>query len=167
MRCHHPGQVLQTGGRRRGRRTAGADHQRHRAAQADQSAGTKTLIETLSKTQRIVAQSGQRKAVDGQRKLYAWHASEVDWISKGKAKHPYEFGVRVGIASTPKGNLIAGARAFHGNTYDRHILNELLEQTAILMQYGSIKPLIAFVDLGYRGVGPRNPQVQIVHRGKS
>lgn len=38
------------------------------------------------KAARIVAQSGQRKAVDGQPKLYAWHAPEVDCISKGKAK---------------------------------------------------------------------------------
>jgi len=44
------------------------------------------LAQTLSKAARIVAQSGQRKAVDGQPKLYAWHAPEVDCISKGKAK---------------------------------------------------------------------------------
>ena len=39
-------------------------------------------------------------------------------VSKGKAKQPYEFGVKVGIASTLKGNLIVGARAFPGNPYD-------------------------------------------------
>src|SRR5690606_9271822 len=53
-------------------------------------------------------------------KLYAWHAPEVDCISKGKARRPYEFGVKVGIASTFKGNLIVGARAFHRNPYDGH-----------------------------------------------
>jgi transposase, IS5 family len=81
-----------------------------------------------------VDQSGQRKAVDGQPKLYAWHAPEVDCINKGKAKTPYEFGVKVGIASTLKGNLIVGAKAFHGNPYDGHTLNEQLEQATILMQ---------------------------------
>ncbi len=31
-------------------------------------------------------------------KLYALHAPEVECISKGKARNPYEFGVKVGIA---------------------------------------------------------------------
>jgi IS5 family transposase len=125
------------------------------------------LGEVVSKAARIVAQSGQRKAVDGQRKLYAWHAPEVDCISKGKAKQPYEFGVKVGIASTLNANLIVGARAFHGNPYDGHTLNAQLEQAGILMQDKQTKPATAFVDLGYRGVDADNPDVHIVHRGKS
>ncbi|MCT0224377.1 hypothetical protein [Synechococcus sp. CS-1328] len=43
------------------------------------------LAETLNKARRIVSQSAQRKVADGQSKLYAWHAPEVDCISKGKA----------------------------------------------------------------------------------
>ena len=125
------------------------------------------LGQTLSKALRIVTQSGQRKAADGHPKLYAWHAPEVDCISKGKAKQPYEFGVKVGIASTLKHNLIVGARAFHGNPYDGHTLNEQLEQASILMQDSKVKPSTAFVDLGYRGVDAQNPDVEIVHRGKS
>jgi len=125
------------------------------------------LGETLNKAARIVGQSGQRKAVDGQRKLYSFHAPEVDCISKGKARTPYEFGVKVGIASTLHGNLIVGARAFHCNPYDGHTLNEQLEQATILMQDSRIKPSTAFVDLGYRGVDADNPDVHIVHRGKS
>jgi IS5 family transposase len=105
--------------------------------------------------------------VDGQRKLYAWHAPEVECISKGNARQPYEFGVKVGIASTLKGNLIVGARAFHGNPYDGHTLAEQLEQASILMQDSAAKPTTAFVDLGYRGVDAQNPEVRIVHRGKS
>ena len=38
---------------------------------------------------RIVAQSGQRKAADGQPKLYAWHAPEVDCISKVRREVAY------------------------------------------------------------------------------
>lgn len=125
------------------------------------------LGETLEKAARIVAQSGQRKAVAGQRKLYAWHAPEVDCISKGKARTPYEFGVKVSIASTLKHNLIVGARAFHGNPYDGHTLNEQLEQASILMQDSKVRPSTAFVDLGYRGVDAQNPDVHIVHRGKA
>lgn len=125
------------------------------------------LGQTLEKAARIVAQSGQRKAVAGQRKLYAWHAPEVDCISKGKARTPYEFGVKVSIASTLKHNLIVGARAFHGNPYDGHTLNEQLEQASILMQDSKVRPSTAFVDLGYRGVDAQNPDVHIVHRGKA
>ena len=131
-------------------------------------AGVRQVLgETLEKAARIVAQSGQRKAVAGQRKLYAWHAPEVDCISKGKARTPYEFGVKVGIASTLKHNLIVGARAFHGNPYDGHTLNEQLEQASILMQDSKVRPSTAFVDLGYRGVDAQNPDVHIVHRGKA
>lgn len=138
-----------------------------RKASAIGQAVREALAETLSKAARIAAQSAQRKAIDGQPKLYAWHAPEVDCISKGKARTPYEFEVKVGIASTFKGNLIVGARAFHGNPYDGHTLNEQLEQAAILMQDSRSKPATAFVDLGYRGVDADNPDVHIVHRGKT
>jgi IS5 family transposase len=122
---------------------------------------------TLARAAQIVAQSGSKKAKDGVPKLYSFHAPEVSCISKGKSKQPYEFGVKVGIASTLKGNLIVGARAFHGNPYDGHTLNAQLEQATILMQDTGNKPTTAFVDLGYRGVDQDNPGVRIVHRGKS
>ena len=138
-----------------------------RKVSAIEAAVQEALSDTLSKAKRLCAQSAQRKTRDGQRKLYAWHAPEVDCISKGKAKTPYEFGVKVGIASTLKGNLVVGARAFHGNPYDGHTLHEQLEQAAILMQDRSTKPTTAFVDLGYRGVDAANPDVHIVHRGKA
>jgi len=105
--------------------------------------------------------------VSGQPKLYSWHAPEVDCISKGKARTPYEFGTKVGIASTLKGNLIVGAKAFHGNPYDGHTLQSQLEQATILMQDTHHQPATAFADLGYRGVDADNTSVRIVHRGKS
>lgn len=138
-----------------------------RKASAIGQAVREALAETLNKARRIVFQSGQRKAADGQPKLYAWHAPEVDCISKGKARTPYEFGVKVGIASTLRGNLIVGARAFHGNPYDGHTLAEQLEQATILMQDSTARPATAFVDLGYRGVDADLPGVHIVHRGKA
>ena len=95
------------------------------------------------------------------------HAGNGVFLPDGKAKQPYEFGVKVGIASTLRGNLIVGAKAFHGNPYDGHTLNEQLEQAAILMQDSRSKPATAFVDLGYRGVDADNPDVHIVHRGKA
>lgn len=136
-----------------------------RKAQPVAAAVRAALEETLAKAARIVAQSRQRKAVGGP-KLYAWHAPEVECISKGKARQLHEFGVKVGLASTLNGNLIVGARAFHGNPYDGHTLCEQLEQATILMQDHGIRPLTAFVDLGYRGVDDDNQGVRIVHRGK-
>jgi IS5 family transposase len=73
----------------------------------------------------------------------------------------------VGIASTLKGNLIVGAKAFHGNPYDGHNLYAQLEQATILMQDTHHQPATAFVDLGYPGVDADKPDVHIVHRGKS
>ncbi len=70
------------------------------------------------------------------------HAPEVECIGEGKARQPYEFGVKVGIATTKKGNLIVGARAFPGPPYDGHTLAEQIEHATILMQdvKGAPKP---------------------------
>jgi IS5 family transposase len=156
---------------RRQRTIVGRLHREiERKASAIGAAVRETLAQTLNKAQRINAQSAQPRAADGQAKLDAWHAPEVDCISKGKARQPYEFGVKVGIASTLKHNLIVGARTFHGNPYDGHTLAEQLEQlelATILMQDTYTEPTTAFVDLGYRGVDADNPDVRIVHRGKS
>ena len=81
------------------------------------AAERQTFQEILNKAACIVAQSGRRKSVSGQPKLYSPHAPKVDCLSKDRAKHPYECGVKVGIASTHKGNLIVGALALHGNPY--------------------------------------------------
>ncbi len=138
-----------------------------RKASAIGQAVREALAKTLNKARRMVSQSGQRKAADGQPKLYAWHAPEMDCISKGKARTLYEFGVKVCIASTLRGNPIVGARAFHGNPYDGHTLAKRLEQATILIQDSAAKPAAAFVDLGHRGVDADLPGVHIVDRGKA
>ena len=125
-----------------------------------------TLGHTLDKAQRLIAQTGSRKAVDSRAKLYSWHAPEVECISKGKSRNPYEFGVKVGLAMTLKGNLIVGVRSFPGNPYDGHTLHEQIEQSAILMQGLGVKPEKVYTDLGYRGVDQDNPDIEIKHRGK-
>ncbi len=53
-------------------------------------------------------------------KLYALHAPEVECIGKGKARKPYEFGVKVSLAVTHLQGLMVGARAFTGNPFDGH-----------------------------------------------
>ena len=125
-----------------------------------------TLGQTLGKAKRLVMQTVNRKAVDNRAKLYSWHAPEVECIRKGKSRNPYEFGVKVGLAMTLKGNLIVGARSFPGNPYDGHTMHEQIEQSVILMQGLGVKPSVVYADLGYRGVDKDNPDIQIKHRGK-
>jgi IS5 family transposase len=101
-------------------------------------------------------------------KLYALHAPEVECISKGKARQPYEFGVKVSLAITEKQGLIVGARSFAGNPYDGHTLAGQLEQTNILLQDlpGAPKPKTVLADLGFRGVDADVAPVHLIHRGK-
>ena len=75
----------------------------------------------------------------------------MECIGKGKARTPYEFGVKVSIATTLKEGLVVGMRSMPGNPYDGHTLAETLEQVGILT--GTDRPpAMAIVDKGYRGV---------------
>ncbi len=67
-------------------------------------------------------------------KLYALHAPEVECIGKGKARKPYEFGVKSAIVVSHQHGLMLGARTFPGNPYDGHILSAVLEQATNLTQ---------------------------------
>ena len=87
------------------------------------------LTTWLQRAERIRTQQRHDK-----NKLYALHAPEVECISKGKARKPYEFGVKVSLAVTHKAGLMVGARSFTGNPYDGHILAAQLEQATNLMQ---------------------------------
>ena len=121
-----------------------------------------TLQLWLERAQRLHRQRPKDKG-----KLYALHAPEVECIGKGKARKPYEFGVKASIAVTHKQGLIVGARSFPGNPYDGHTLKEQLEQTGILLEDVGVVPWHVMVDLGFRGVDRDNPKVQIIHRGKA
>ena len=115
----------------------------------------------LERAERIRTQQRHDK-----NKLYALHAPEVECIGKGKARKPYEFGVKVSLAVTHKQGLMVGARTFPGNPFDGHTLAQQLEQTTNLLQDLGRTPKQAIVDLGYRGVDADNPGVEIIHRGK-
>ena len=99
-------------------------------------------------------------------KLYALHAPEAGCIGKGKARQPYEFGVKVSLAVTHQHGLMVGARSFPGNPYDGHTLAAQIEQTNTLLQDIGVKPTTAIVDLGYRGVDKDLAPVEVIHRGK-
>ena len=110
----------------------------------------------LNRTKRILTQKTKDK-----NKLYALHAPEVECISKGKARTPYEFGVKVSIATTLKENIIVGMRSMPGNPYDGHTLAETLEQVSILTNRS---PKTVIVDKGYQGVDI--PNVRILRSGQ-
>jgi len=99
-------------------------------------------------------------------KLYALHAPEVECIGKGKARKPYEFGVKSAVVVSHKHGLMLGARTFRGNPYDGHILSAALEQVTNLTRDLPVKLKHIVVDLGFRGVDADNPDKQIIHRGK-
>jgi transposase, IS5 family len=99
-------------------------------------------------------------------KLYELHAPAVECIGKGKARKPYQFGVKVALAVTHKQGLMVGARSLPGNPFDGQILSGQIEQATNLMQDLGRRPAQAIVDLGFRGVDGDNPGVEIIHRGK-
>ena len=115
----------------------------------------------LERAERIRSQRPHDK-----NKLYALHAPEVECIGKGKARKPYEFGVKVSLAVAHKSGLIVGARSFPGNPFDGHTLAQQIEQTSALLQDLGVKPMTAVVDLGYRGVDADVAPVELIHRGK-
>ena len=132
-----------------------------RVAVADFEPMKAKVQDLLQRTGRILTQRTKDK-----NKLYALHAPEVECIGKGKARKPYEFGVKASIAVTHKSGLMVGARTFPGNPYDGHILSAQLEQTRILLEDVGREPKEVVVDLGFRGVDRDNPRVEIIHRGK-
>jgi len=91
-------------------------------------------------------------------KLYSFHAPEVECIGKGKASAPYEFGVKVSIATTnaraPGGQFVLQAKALPGNPYDGHTLRAAIEDTERLTGRAIER---AYVDKGYRGHDALNP----------
>jgi IS5 family transposase len=86
------------------------------------------------------------------RKIYSLHAPEVECIGKGKAHAPYEFGVKVSLATTLQrskgGQFALHAKALPGNPYDGHTLAAIIPdmEKTIGNEIGRI-----LADAGYRG----------------
>jgi IS5 family transposase len=109
--------------------------------------------EILNRAKNIHAQSALKKFEKEEYKkdhdvLYSFHAPEVECIGKGKLNKPYEFGNKVGIAVSGRGNFIIAIKSFHGNPYDGHTLNQTIENLRKIVDEPLQK---VFVDLGYRG----------------
>ena len=104
--------------------------------------------------QRVLNQErGQRG-----RKVYSIHAPEVECIGKGKVHRPYEFGVKVSVATpvAPQrgGQFVLAAKALPGAPYDGHTLSAVIPHIENIVG-NEIKRIIA--DKGYRGHGAPAP----------
>src|SRR6201987_3043448 len=104
---------------------------------------------------RILALAGRvRDQTQRQRgpKVYSLHAPEVECIGKGKAHRPYEFGVKVSVATTIShakgGQFVTHVKALPGNPYDGHTLATVIPDMEALV--GSTLARI-LADKGYRG----------------
>src|SRR3954467_4473793 len=85
-------------------------------------------------------------------KVYSLHAPEVECIGKGKPHKPYEFGVKVSVATTLKhskgGQFVTPVQALPGNPYDGHTLGIVIPAMQALI--GNTLERV-FTDAGYRG----------------
>ena len=85
-------------------------------------------------------------------KVYSLHAPEVECIGKGKPHKPYEFGVKVSVATTLKrckgGQFVTHVQALPGNPYDGHTLARVIPAIEALLG-NTIERL--HTDAGYRG----------------
>jgi IS5 family transposase len=108
----------------------------------------KVFAAPLSKAMQIRSQRQNQRGW----KLYSWHAPEVECIGKGKAHKPWEFGVKVSIATTNRrckgGQFVLHAKALPGNPYDGHTLRSVIEETQALTGREIER---VYVDKGYRG----------------
>jgi IS5 family transposase len=102
----------------------------------------------LGLSRRVLAQKrGQRGP-----KVYSLHAPEVECIGKGKPHKPYEFGVKLSVATPIKhskgGQFVTHVAALPGNPYDGHTLAKVIPAMEALLG-NTIARMIA--DAGYRG----------------
>ena len=90
--------------------------------------------------------------------IYSLHAPEVECIGKGKAHKPYEFGVKVSVATTlkraPGGQFVLSAKALPGRPYDGHTLAPIIPAIEAITGV-ELKRIIA--DAGYRGGNAPQP----------
>ena len=98
--------------------------------------------------ERVLAQDRHQRG----RKIYSLHAPEVECIGKGKAHRPYEFGVKVSVATPLRhsrgGQFVAHVAALPGNPYDGHTLATVIPAMQAIIS-NTLDRVIA--DAGYRG----------------
>ncbi|ASY73833.1 IS5-like element ISRsp18 family transposase [Sinorhizobium fredii] len=117
-----------------------------------QIAGDEQLVAifkwSLYQAKTVIAQRQRQRG----RKIYSLHADEVECIGKGKAHKPYEFGVKVSVATTLNrsmgGQFALHATALPGNPYDGHTLATVIPDMEKMIG-NELSRILA--DAGYRG----------------
>src|SRR3954454_24815367 len=93
------------------------------------------------------------------RKVYSLNAPEVECIGKGKAHKPYEFGVKVSVATPLNrcrgGQFVAHVKALPGNPYDGHTLAAVLPDIESTIGAG-LERIVT--DAGYKGHNAPKPE---------
>jgi transposase, IS5 family len=123
------------------------DINRKRGGNADLVSGI-ALEQMLARSRRVLEQKPRQRG----HKIYSLHAPEVECIGKGKAHRPYEFGVKVSVATTLShakgGQFVTHVKALPGNPYDGHTLATVIPEIEALIG-NTIERILA--DKGYRG----------------
>jgi transposase, IS5 family len=106
------------------------------------------LESMLARARRVLEQKQHQRGP----KVYSLHAPEVECIGKGKAHRPYEFGVKVSVATTlahaKGGQFVTHVKALPGNPYDGHTLATVIPEMEELIGNTIERALL---DKGYRG----------------
>ena len=117
-----------------------------------QIAGEEDLQAIFKRELHLAGRVLEQKQRQRGRKVYSLHAPEVECIGKGKAHAPYEFGVKVSVATTLKrskgGQFALHAKALPGNPYDGHTLSTIIPDMERTIG-AEIERILA--DAGYRG----------------
>src|SRR6185503_1993334 len=120
-----------------GRKLAGAD-----------LLGGIVLERMLARARRVLEQKQHQRGA----KVYSLHAPEVECIGKGKAHRPYEFGVKVSVATPLNrckgGQFVAHVKALPGNPYDGHTLATVIPEIQARIGAGLDRIV---TDAGYKG----------------
>jgi transposase, IS5 family len=125
------------------------------------------LVEVFALPLSLARRVKDQRQRERDRKIYSLHAPEVECIGKGKAHRPYEFGVKVSVATSLHrsrgGQVVAHVRALPGNPYDGHTLSEVIPQ--IEQTIGADLERIV-TDAGYRGHhAPREKRFRVYVAG--
>jgi len=111
----------------------------------------------LMLARRVHAQNKNLRRVKGvpdgtDLRVFSLHAPESECIGKGKAHKPYEFGVKVSVATTlarsKGGQFVTHVKALPGKPYDGHTLATIIPEIEARIGV-TLQRIIA--DAGYRG----------------
>jgi len=110
------------------------------------------LVDVFARPLALARRVKDQRQRERGRKVYSLHAPEVECIGRGKAHKPYEFGVKVSVATPLQrcrgGQFVAHVQALPGNPYDGHTLATVIPdlEAAVGAELARI-----ITDAGYKG----------------